>query len=77
MIGLDGLRAICAAVTIPVVAIGGIKADNVQQSIEAGASGAAVVSGIFGLDDPAAASAELRLCIDSGLARQQAMVDRP
>ena len=77
MIGLDGLGAICAAVTIPVVAIGGIKADNVQQSIEAGAAGAAVVSGIFGLDDPAAASAELRLRIDSGLARQQAMMDQP
>ena len=75
MIGLDGLRDVCAAVTIPVVAIGGIKAENVQQCIEAGAAGAAVVSGIFGVDDPAAASSQLRQQIDSALARREAAVD--
>ena len=72
VIGLEGLEAICASVSIPVVAIGGIKADNVQQSIEAGAAGAAVVSGIFGMPDPAAASSEFRQQIDSGLARRAA-----
>lgn len=72
MIGLEGLRDVCAAVAIPVFAIGGIKADNVQQCIEAGAVGAAVVSGIFGMDDPAAASSELRQQVETGLARRAA-----
>jgi len=42
-IGLDGLRAICAAVSIPVVAIGGIDASNAGDCIRAGAAGVAVV----------------------------------
>jgi thiamine-phosphate pyrophosphorylase len=42
-IGLDGLREICSAVTIPVIAIGGIDADNARQCIDAGAYGVAVV----------------------------------
>ena len=42
-IGLGGLRAICNAVTIPVIAIGGIDAGNARQCIDAGAFGVAVV----------------------------------
>jgi thiamine-phosphate pyrophosphorylase len=42
-IGLDGLRAICAAVSIPVVAIGGVDATNARACIEAGATGVAVI----------------------------------
>ena len=42
-IGLDGLKAICRAVSIPVVAIGGIDASNARPCIEAGAAGVAVV----------------------------------
>lgn len=42
-IGLDGLSAICALTTIPVVAIGGIDADNAGHCIRAGAAGVAVV----------------------------------
>jgi thiamine-phosphate pyrophosphorylase len=42
-IGLDGLRAIADAVSIPVVAIGGIDASNARFCIDAGASGVAVV----------------------------------
>ena len=42
-IGLDGLKAICRAVSIPVVAIGGIDASNARSCIEAGASGVAVI----------------------------------
>jgi len=42
-IGLEGLREICAAVAIPVVAIGGIDAANAAACIEAGAQGVAVV----------------------------------
>jgi len=42
-IGLDGLRAICAAVEVPVIAIGGIDAANARACIEAGAEGVAVI----------------------------------
>lgn len=42
-IGLDGLRDICRAVPIPVVAIGGIDLSNARSCIEAGAAGIAVI----------------------------------
>jgi thiamine-phosphate pyrophosphorylase len=42
-IGLDGLRAICEAVSVPVVAIGGIDASNAADCIRAGAAGVAVI----------------------------------
>lgn len=42
-IGLDGLSEICEAVSIPVVAIGGIDATNAADCIAAGAAGVAVV----------------------------------
>ena len=42
-IGLDGLREICAAVSIPVVAIGGIDATNAGSCVAAGAAGVAVI----------------------------------
>jgi thiamine-phosphate pyrophosphorylase len=42
-IGLDGLREICAAVSTPVVAIGGIDVSNAADCIRAGASGVAVI----------------------------------
>jgi thiamine-phosphate pyrophosphorylase len=45
-IGLDGLAEICAAVSIPVVAIGGIDASNAADCIAAGAAGVAVVRAV-------------------------------
>jgi len=42
-IGLAGLAEICAAVTVPVVAIGGIDAANAGDCIRAGAAGVACV----------------------------------
>jgi thiamine-phosphate pyrophosphorylase len=42
-IGLDGLRAICDAISIPVVAIGGIDVTNAADCLRAGAAGIAVV----------------------------------
>jgi thiamine-phosphate pyrophosphorylase len=42
-IGLDGLAEICAAVSIPVVAIGGVDATNAADCIRAGAAGVAVI----------------------------------
>jgi thiamine-phosphate pyrophosphorylase len=63
-IGLDGVRAVCAAVRIPVIAIGGITAANAGGVIEAGAAGVAVIGAIFDADDPRVAAEQLRAAID-------------
>jgi thiamine-phosphate pyrophosphorylase len=42
-IGLEGLAAICAAVTAPIVAIGGVDASNAAACMRAGAAGVAVI----------------------------------
>lgn len=57
---LETLKAICHAVEIPVVAIGGISKNNILQLSGSGVDGVAVVSAIFGAEDPGAAAAELR-----------------
>ena len=59
-IGVDGLREICAAVSSPVVAIGGIDESNAAECIRAGAAGVAVVRA-------ARSAAELRAAIDAAL----------
>ena len=42
-LGLDGLAAVCRAVSIPVVAIGGVDTSNAADCIRAGAAGVAVI----------------------------------
>lgn len=61
----ETLRAICDAVPIPVVAIGGITRDNLPRLAGTGVAGVAVVSGIFAADDITAASRELRALSDT------------
>jgi thiamine-phosphate pyrophosphorylase len=58
-VGLNALRAVRAAVKLPILAIGGIKKANLDQVITAGAAGIAVISAIIGADDPTAASQDL------------------
>ena len=58
-IGLDGLAAVCEAVDLPVIAIGGITAERAALCREAGAHGVAVVGAIAAADDPEHATAEL------------------
>lgn len=56
----ETLREICAAVSIPVVAIGGITADNLSQLAGTGVDGVAVVSAIFAQKDIKEAAQKLR-----------------
>ena len=42
-IGLDGLGLVCAAVSVPVIAIGGIDRTNARACVAAGAAGVAVI----------------------------------
>lgn len=55
----DTLKAICAAVDIPVVAIGGIGPDNVDRLAGSGICGVAVVSALYAQQDPCAAAERL------------------
>jgi thiamine-phosphate pyrophosphorylase len=58
-LGIEGFRRLVQAVSIPVVAIGGIKASNAAGLIQAGAAGVAVVSAVMAADDPESATREL------------------
>ncbi len=58
-VGYETLKAICDAVHIPVVAIGGITSNNIIKLKGSGASGVAVVSAIFASKDIEAATQEL------------------
>ncbi|MDC3418058.1 thiamine phosphate synthase [Aquibacillus salsiterrae] len=52
--GTSQLKAVCEAVTIPVLAIGGIKPEDVKRVTLAGASGIAMMSGILLAESPLA-----------------------
>lgn len=67
-LSLDTLREICRAVTIPVVAIGGINGDNLPRLAGTGAAGAAVVSALFAQRDLEEAARRLRALADKMVA---------
>ena len=56
---MDALKEIVSAVSIPVVAIGGISAENIMQLCGSGVDGVAVVSAIFAAEEPGKATADL------------------
>ena len=56
----ETLKAICKAVSIPVVAIGGIGKHNVLELSGSGICGIAVISAIFAAEDIKSATAELK-----------------
>lgn len=55
----EALKRITNTVSIPVVAIGGISADNLMQLKGSGIDGISVISAIFGQPDPGAATRKL------------------
>lgn len=56
----EQLKTICASVSIPAVAIGGISLENMTEIAGCGMSGIAVISAVFAAEDITAASAELK-----------------
>ena len=68
-LSMETLKAICSSVSIPVVAIGGIKEENILSLKGTGVAGAAIVSGIFARKNIREACVRLR-----GLAKE--MVER-
>jgi thiamine-phosphate pyrophosphorylase len=66
-VGLQGVRSARARTRLPLVAIGGITADNARAVIEAGADGVAVLSAVLAGDDVLAAVRRLRAAVgDTG-----------
>lgn len=64
--GLPALRVVVAALTIPVIAIGGIDAARVAHVLAAGAAGVAVISAVSEAGDPGGATRGLRAALDRG-----------
>ena len=56
----ETLKAICDAVSIPVIAIGGITVDNTPELAGTGICGIAVISAIYAADDIPTATAKLK-----------------
>lgn len=59
-IGPEGFARLAAAAGMPSVAVGGVTAENASIPVAAGALGIAVIAGVFGSSDPAAAARRLR-----------------
>lgn len=67
--GLSLLKRAAREISIPIIAIGGIHAGNIDQVIKAGAYGIAVISAVCCMPDPAEAARKLRRSLDDSLER--------
>lgn len=65
-IGVDGVAAVCAAVDVPVIAIGGVTAERVGPLLAAGAHGVAVVGAVHDAADVHAAAGRLVAALRQG-----------
>lgn len=64
VVGLPVLGKISQGVGLPVVAIGGIGLDNLSEVFETGASGVAIISGLFDTEDVKARAKAFREAIE-------------
>ncbi len=63
----ETLKAICDAVSIPVIAIGGITEENVSELSGSGICGVAVISAIYAQKDIPAATADLKEAVEKAV----------
>ena len=68
-ISYDTLKEICNAVSIPVVAIGGINKNNINKLMGSGIVGVAVISAIFDQKDIIKATKELKVEVENIIGR--------
>ena len=68
-VSYETLKAICEAVSIPVVAIGGIGKHNVLELSGSGICGVAVISAIFAAEDITSATADLKALTEKAVAK--------
>ncbi|WP_411966855.1 thiamine phosphate synthase [Haloferax sp. YSSS75] len=69
-IGVETVAAICDAVSVPVVGIGGITPENAADVVAAGADGVAVVSAITEASNPERATRNLATAVEAGRERR-------
>ena len=75
-ISREQLRAVCAAVPLPVAAIGGITKENLSGLSGTGISGIAVVSALFARPDTRQAAAELRAAVERDILHKNRAADQ-
>jgi thiamine-phosphate pyrophosphorylase len=63
--GLARFRELARLCGVPAIAVGGVAPENVSDLMTAGAVGIAVISALFGADDPTRAARALRLAVDA------------
>lgn len=66
-LGLEPFTRICQAVSLPVVAIGGISRENLPQLRGSGLAGVALISALFAPQDKGAAARELRALVQKAV----------
>ena len=71
-VSFETLRAICEAVSIPVIAIGGISRHNIMELSGTGICGVAVISALFAQPDIEAAARQLRALSQEMVSGRQA-----
>ena len=64
VVGPIGVREVRRHVKLPIVAIGGIKQEDVAEIIRSGANAVAIISAIVGSDDVEAAARNIRSIVD-------------
>jgi len=69
VLGLDALAQIVASSPVPVIAIGGIRPEDVEAVLQSGAHGIAVLSGVVCAPDPRAAVRRYRHALDTALGK--------
>jgi thiamine-phosphate pyrophosphorylase len=65
LLGMEGLRRLCEAVTIPVIAIGGVRVQNAASALSAGATGVAAIGAFAEAAQPREAAIALRGALDA------------
>lgn len=71
----EQLKEICSSVNIPVVAIGGITYENVDEIRLGGMDGIAVVSAVFAADDIKKATADLKLKVEGVIKYENGLIN--
>jgi thiamine-phosphate pyrophosphorylase len=66
VVGIERLREIKEAVNMPIVAIGGIKENNIKDVINAGVDAVAVISAVLGADNIEKATRQLANAFEGG-----------
>jgi thiamine-phosphate pyrophosphorylase len=64
-LGIEGIANVAVAVSIPVIAIGGVTADRVPELLAAGAHGVAVITAVSEASDPGVATKELLAALEA------------